>query len=102
MSESFWEKFVAAILVALPPTLLAWAAVRAAKAAADKGAETSGKLDQLSITVDGRLTQLLQQTTLASEAKGHAAGRVEGKLEGKLERKAAPPPTPPPEPKGEN
>lgn len=69
------DTIITAIIVSIPPTIVALTTLFVALS-------SRRRVDALHIAVDGRLTQLLEQTSKASKA----AGKVEGKAEEKVEK----------------
>ena len=72
-----WGLILAAVIGAAPATIgsiLAWQNARRAHTAA---AESKDAIVEMRVAVDGRLTQLLEQTTIAQHAAGVAAGRAQ-------------------------
>lgn len=78
MSDQVIIALSTAILAALPPTIVALAAVIAARRAAASGAVNSQKLDAVHVSVNGRLTQLLEESKAAARAEGFTAGQNTG------------------------
>lgn len=62
-----WVFIAVSLIAAIPPTLVAYAALR-------KGKETKDHVTELTVQVDGRLTQLLEETSKAARLAGIATG----------------------------
>ena len=67
---------IIAIITAVPPTLAALVSIWVSRINSRKLNLTTEKLNGISVTIDGRLSELLALTAKSS----HAEGVVEGKL----------------------
>lgn len=81
MSDALVIGIVSAVCGAIPPTILAWAALKAAQKATVKTEEGNAKIDELHKEVNSRLSQLVEKTAGESHAQGELKGRADARAE---------------------